>query len=148
MKFQQRLQQLKQQAWPAARATARFLKEVFSDKKNLLRFSLAVVALIVTAQLLPVGKIVYAGLGMTSFMILSYIAMMISAPYALAKSKLLLTVYSLTAYYWVAGTLLLLLYDWIFWYFETAGVLWVLFYCAIIAIFNGIIENLMNDELH
>jgi uncharacterized membrane protein YvlD (DUF360 family) len=125
-----------------------FLLATFSDKKNLVRFSLTVLALVVTAQLLPAGKIVYAGLGMTVFIILSYLGMMISAPSVLLKMRLAVTTYWLVAYYWAAGAALLMLYDWVFWYFETEGVWWILLYCAIIAIFNGIIEDLLKDELH
>jgi uncharacterized membrane protein YvlD (DUF360 family) len=148
MKFTTFWQQFKCKAQRAWQASWQFLYATFRDKKNLIRFSLTVLALVITAQLLPQEKISYAGLGITFFIILSYISMMISAPLALSKLRLPTNTYSLSLFYWIAGSALLVMYDWIFWYFETAGLWWVLLYCAIIAIFNGIIENLLNDELH
>ena len=49
---------------------------------------------------------------------------------------------------WLASSLLLILYDWAMWYFETENMLWVMAYCAVIAVFNCIIENLLQDDFH
>jgi uncharacterized membrane protein YvlD (DUF360 family) len=148
MKVTELIQRIRQQAKPTANVCWAFLKKTFSDKKNLVRFGLTAVAMVATAQLLPDERIEYAGFGYTTFIVLSFIAVMISAPHALAKLKLPFNLYSYGIYQWLVGSLLLLFYDWILWYFETAGPLWVMLYCAIISIFNCTIEELLKDDLH
>lgn len=148
MKLTEFVQRIRQQAKPTANVCWAFLKKTFSDKKNLVRFALTAVAMVVTAQLLPEERIEYAGFGYTAFIALSFIAIMISAPYVLAKFKLQFNLYTYGIYQWLAGTLLLLFYDWILWYFETDGPLWIMLYCAIISIFNCTIEELLKDDIH
>jgi hypothetical protein len=148
MKGKEFVQRIRQQAKPAAIASWKFLKKTFSDKKNLMRFGLAALAIVVTDQLFPYGKVEIAGLGVTLFIILSYLTLMISAPHALAKLKILYSIYSYGAYLWLGFTILLFLYDWILWYFETSNDYWVALYCVIIAVFNCIIEDLLKDDNH
>ena len=148
MKVTELIQRINQQARPTANVCWAFLKKTFSDKKNLARFGFTAVAMVVSAQLLPEEKIEYAGFGITAFIVLSFIALMISAPYALPKLKVPFNLYTYGIYQWLLGSLLLLFFDWIFWYFEADGPLWIALYCAIISIFNCIIEDLLKDDLH
>jgi hypothetical protein len=148
MKGKEFIQTIRQQAKPAAIASWDFLKKTFSDKKNLVRFGLAALAIVVTDQLFPYGKVEIAGFGVTLFIILSYLALMISAPHALAKLKIKYSLYTNGAYLFLGFTLLLFLYDWILWYFETSNDYWVALYCLIIAVFNCIIEDLLKDDNH
>lgn len=148
MKGKEFIQTIRQQAKPAAVASWQFLKKTFSDKKNLVRFGLAALAIVVTDQLFPYGKVEIAGFGVTLFIILSYLALMISAPNALAKLKVRYSLYTYGGYLFVGFTLLLFLYDWILWYFETSNDYWVALYCLIIAVFNCIIEDLLKDDNH
>jgi hypothetical protein len=142
------VQKIRQQAKPAALASWKFLKKTFSDKKNLVRFGLAALAIVVTDQLFPYGKVEIAGLGVTLFLILTYLALMISAPHALAKLKIKYTLYTYGTYLFLGFTLLLFLYDWMLWYFETSNDYWVAIYCVILAVFNCIIEDLLKDDNH
>jgi hypothetical protein len=148
MKGKEFVLKIRQQAKPAAIASWAFLKKTFTDKKNLVRFGLAALAIVVTDQLFPYGKVEIAGFGVTLFIILTQLALMISAPYALAKIKIRYTLYSYGTYLWLGFTLLLFLYDWILWYFETSNDYWVALYCLIIAVFNCIIEDLLKDDNH
>jgi hypothetical protein len=148
MKSREFIQKIRQQTKPAVIASWAFLKKTFSDKKNLVRFSLAALAIVVTDQLFPTGKVEIAGFGVTLFIILTQIALMISAPHALAKLKIKHSIYTYGAYLWLAFTLLLFLYDWMLWYFETSNDYWVALYCLIIAVFNCIIEDLLKDDNH
>jgi len=148
MKGKEFIEKIRRQAKPAALASWEFLKLTFSDKKNIIRFSLAALAIVVTAQLFPTKKVEIAGFGVALFIILSLIALMISAPHALKKIKLQFNLYSYGAYLWITFTLVLFLYDWMLWYFETSNDYWVALYSLIIAVFNCIIENLLQDDLH
>jgi uncharacterized membrane protein YvlD (DUF360 family) len=148
MKGETFFQKIRQQVKPMAIASWDFLKRTFSDKKNIIRFSLAALAIVVTDQLFPSGKVVIAGFGVTLFIILTQVALMISATHVLKKIKLPFNLYSYGAYLWIAFTLLLFLYDWMLWYFETSNDYWVALYSLIIAFFNCIIENLLQDDLH
>jgi uncharacterized membrane protein YvlD (DUF360 family) len=148
MKGKDLVTKIRERARPIVTASWQFLKKEFSDRKNLVRFALASGALVITSQLLPERKIEIAGFGVTTFLALSYIALMIGAPYALTKMKIAINTYTYGAFLWVANTLLLLFYDWILWYFQTESILWVAIYSAILAVFNGIIEDLMTDETH
>ena len=148
MKGKEFVQKIRQQAKPVAIASWNFFKKTFSDKKNLVRFGLAALAIVVTDQLFPYGKVEIAGFGVTLFIILTQVALMISAPHALAKLKIRYTLYSYGAYLWLGFTLLLFLYDWMLWYFETSNDYWVALYCLIIAVFNCIIEDLIKDDSH
>lgn len=142
------IQKVRQQAKPFAIASGEFLQKTFSDKKNLGRFALAAVAIVVAYQLFPEGKLEIAGFGVTLFIVLTFIAVMIAAPHALAKLKLPFNLYTYGVFQWLASSLLLILYDWAMWYFETENMLWVMAYCAVIAVFNCIIENLLQDDFH
>jgi hypothetical protein len=148
MKGKDFFQTIRQQARPAAIASWEFLKRTFSDKKNLVRFALAAVAVVVVDQLFPSGKVVIAGFGVTLFIIITQIALMVSAPYALKKIKLAFNLYSYGVYLCIAFTLLLFLYDWMLWYFETSNDYWVAMYSLIIAVFNAIIHDLIYNEEH
>lgn len=148
MKGKEFVQKVRQEAKPATLASWAFLKKTFSDKKNLVRFGLAALAIVVADQLFPFGKVEIAGFGVTLFIILSYIALMISAPFALAKMKIRHTVYTYGAYLWLSFTMLLFVYDWMLWYFETSNDHWVALYSLIIAVFNCIIEDLLKDDDH
>jgi uncharacterized membrane protein YvlD (DUF360 family) len=148
MKGKTFIQKIRQQARPAAIASWQFLKAIFSDKKNIGRFALATVAIVVAYQLFPEGKIEIAGFGVAAFIVLTFIALMIAAPYALAKMKLPFNLYTYGIFQWISSSMLLVLYDWVLWYFETENALWVMAYCLIIAVFNCIIEDLMKDDNH
>jgi uncharacterized membrane protein YvlD (DUF360 family) len=148
MKGKNFFQTIRLQAKPTAVAFWQFLKRTFSDKKNLIRFVLAAIAVIVVDQLFPSGKVVIAGLGVTFFIIMTQIALMISARHVLPKMKLPFNLYTYGAYLFTMFTLLLYLYDWIMWYFDTSDDYWVALYSLIIAVFNCIIEDLLKDDLH
>ena len=148
MKGETFFQTIRKRAKPAVIASWDFLKRTFSDKKNIIRFSLAALAIVVTDQLFPSGKVVIAGFGVTLFIILTQIVLIISAPYVLKKVKLSFNLYSYGTYLWIAFTVLLFLYDWMLWYFETSNDYWVALYSLIIAVFNCIIEDLVKDDLH
>jgi hypothetical protein len=148
MKGKEFIQTIRQQAKPVAIASWKFLRKTFSDKKNMVRFGLAALAIVVTDQLFPYGKVEIAGFGVTLFIILTYLALMISAPHALAKLKIKYSLYTYGAYLFLGFTLLLFLYDWMLWYFETSNDYWVALYCLIIAVFNCIIEDLLKDDNH
>lgn len=142
------VQQLRQRAKPFVIAGWQFLKKTFSDKKNLGRFALTAVAVVVAYQLFPEGKIEIAGFGVTVFVVLTFIAVMIAAPHGLVKLKLPFNLYTYGIFQWLASSILLIFYDWVMWYFETENAFWVSFYCLVIAVFNCIIENLLQDEFH
>jgi len=148
MKVRELIEKIRHQAKPTAIISWEFLKRTFSDKKNIVRFALAAIAVIVVDQLFPSGKVVIAGFGVTLFIIVTQIALMISAPHALKKIKLTFNLYSYGAYLCIAFTLLLFLYDWMLWYFETSDDYWVALYSLIIAVFNAIIHDLIYNEEH
>ena len=146
MKPSELYNKVKQQAEPFAIASWKFLRAEFSDKKNLVRFALAAVAMIITSQLLPERKIEIAGFGITLFLLISYIATMICAPHVIAKAKLPINTYTYGIHLFFSNLLLLWFYDWILYYFETESVVWIIIYSAILAVFNCIINDLLNDE--
>ena len=142
------IQKIRQKIQSAAMACLTFLKETFSDKKNIIRFSLAALAVVIVDQLFPSGKVVIAGFGVTLFIIMTQIGLMISGPYALPKMKLPFNLYTYGVYLFASFSLLLFFYDWILWYFETSDDYWVALYSLILAVFNCIIEDLLKDDFH
>ena len=148
MKAEELINKIKKQVKPLALEAWKFLKAEFSDKKNLVRFTLATVALIITSQLLPERKIEIAGFGITLFLVISYVATMISAPYALTKVKLPFNTYIYGLYLLLSNFLLMWFYDWILYYFETESFIWIAIYSVILAVFNSIIDDLLKDESH
>jgi uncharacterized membrane protein YvlD (DUF360 family) len=144
MKWKEVIKRFGQEAKPVAEKTWLFLRETFSDKKNIVRFAFAALAVIVAASLMP-------GIGIASFwvaflLVLVMIALLIGARPALEYIKLPFTPLYFGLFLWLAGWLVLLFLDWILWYFEPVNVWWVLLYCLIQAVFNCIIENLIQEE--
>ena len=122
----------------------RFLRQTFSDKKNLTRFAFAIVGVIVTAQLLP--GISIASFWVALLLVMIMIALLIAAKPVIESLKIPYSIISLGIFLCLANWLLLLLLDWMLWYFETENNWWVLAYSAIQAVFNCIIENLVEEE--
>jgi putative membrane protein len=129
---------------PAVEQSWRFLKKTFSDKKNIIRFVFAAIAVIITSQLMP--GLTIASFGVAFLLVLVMIALLIAARPALAYVKLPFNLVYFGIFIWLAYFILLMFLDWILWYFETLTVWWVLLYCLIQAVFNCIIENLLQEE--
>ncbi len=129
---------------PFAEQAWRFLRKTFSDKKNLVRFTFASLAVIITAQLMP--GISIASFWIAFLLVVLMVALIIAAKPALEYVKLPFHIIFYGLFLWIANAMLLLFLDWILWYFETANVWWVLLYCLIQAVFNCIIENLIQEE--
>jgi len=135
-----------QKVKPFAEQAFRFLKKTFSDKKNIIRFTLAAIAIIITAQFMPGKSIYIASFWVAFLLVLVMIALLIGAKPALEYFKLPFNLIYFGLFLWLSYFLLLLFLDWILWYFETDKWWWVLLYCAIQAIFNCVIENLIEEE--
>ena len=91
------------------------------------------------------------GISIASFwvaflLIVLMIGLLIAARPALVYLKLPFNLMYLGLFLLVAYALSLLLLDWLLWYFETDNVWWVLLYCLIQAVFNCVIENLVQEE--
>lgn len=121
-----------------------FIWKTFSDKKNILRFSLASIAVIITAHLMP--GISIASFGVAFLLIMMMIALLVSAKPLFEYFKLPFNIIYFGAYLCVTFWLLLVFLDWALWYFETENVGWVFLYSLIQAIFNCVIENLIEEE--
>lgn len=124
--------------------TWRFLRKTFSDKKNMVRFVFAAVAVIITSQLMP--GITIASFWVAFLLVLLMIALLIAARPTIDYVKLPFHLAYYGIFIWLSYFILLLFLDWILWYFETLTVWWVLLYCMIQAVFNCIIENLLQEE--
>ena len=129
---------------PWASKTWRFLQQTFSEKKNIVRFVFSSIAIILTAQLMP--GISIASFWVAFLLIVLMIGLLIAARPALVYLKLPFNLMYLGLFLLVAYALSLLLLDWLLWYFETDNVWWVLLYCLIQAVFNCVIENLVQEE--
>jgi putative membrane protein len=122
----------------------RFLRQTFSDKKNLTRFAFATLGVIVTAQLLP--GISIASFWVASSFVIIMVVLLIAAKPTLESLKIPFNIVSFGIFLCLANWLVLMLLDWMLWYFETDNIWWVLAYSAIQAVFNCIIENLVEEE--
>jgi uncharacterized membrane protein YvlD (DUF360 family) len=144
MEWKEFIRRFRQRAKPATEKTWQFLKKTFSDKKNVVRFAFAAVAVIVAASLMP-------GIGIASFwvallLVMVMITLLISARPLLEYLKLPFNLIYFGLFLWLAGWVVLVFLDWILWYFEPINAWWVLLYCLIQAVFNCIIENLIQEE--
>lgn len=74
------------------------------------------------------------------------VALLTAARPAIAYFKLPFNLIYFGLFLWLGFSLLLLLLDWLLWYFETENVWWVILYCLIQAVFNCVIENLLQEE--
>ena len=129
---------------PYAEQAWAFLRKTFSDKKNIVRFIFASVAVIITAQLMP--GIAIASFWVAFLLVLIMIALLIAARPMIAYARLPFHIIYFGIFLCLSNWLVLLLLDWILWYFETVNIWWVLLYCLIQAVFNCIIENLILEE--
>jgi putative membrane protein len=121
-----------------------FLQKTLSDRKNLVRFVFATVAIIVTAQSMP-------GISIASFMvaallILVMMVLMVVARPALALLKIPNNIFSYGVFLLLSNWIILVFLDWTLWYFETTNIWWVLLFSTTQAVFNCIIENLIQEE--
>lgn len=123
-----------------------FLRKTFSDKKNIIRFVLAAIAIIITAQLMPGKSIYIASFWVAFLLVLVMVALLIGAKPALTYLKLPFTLIYLGLFLWIGYFLLIIFLDWILWYLETDQWWWVLAFCGIQAVFNCVIENLLEEE--
>lgn len=121
-----------------------FLSKTFSDKKNIVRFGFAAVAVIITAQLMP--GISIASFWVAFLLVLLMVALLIAARPALEGMKLPYHIVSFGIFLCVSNWALLMFLDWLLWYFETETIWWVLLYSAIQAVFNALIESLIMEE--
>lgn len=131
-------------AKPYSKLVWHFIRSTFSDKKNILRFSLASVAVIITAQLMP--GISIASFWVALLLVMVMIGLLISAKPLIAYLKLPFHILYFGAFLCVAYWLLLLFLDWTMWYLETENVGWVFLHSLIQAVFNSLIENLIEEE--
>ena len=121
-----------------------FLVKTFSDKKNIVRFAFATVAVVITAQLMP--GISIASFWVAFLLVLVMVGLLIAAKPALEAMKIPYHIVSFGIFLCLSNWVLLLFLDWSLWYFETDNVWWVLLYSAIQAVFNCIIESLVMEE--
>ena len=121
-----------------------FLVKIFSDKKNLFRFSFAAAAIIITSQLMP--AITIASFWVALLLIIITIALLVAAQPAITYFKLPYTIFTLGFFLWTSNALILLALDWLLWYFETATWWWVVLYALVQAIINCLIETLVQEE--
>ena len=144
MKLEEDTKRFHDKVKPAIEKSWQFLKKTFSDKKNIIRFVFAAIAIIVTSQLMP--GITIASFWVAFLLVLVMIALLIGARPALDYVKLPFNLVYFGIFIWLSYFALLMFLDWILWYFETLTVWWVLLYCLIQAVFNCIIENLLQEE--
>jgi putative membrane protein len=133
-----------QKAKPFSIMAWQFIRSTFSDKKNILRFSLASVAVIITSQLMP-------GISIASFwaaflLVIVMIALLISAKPLIAYFNLSFNILYFGVYLCIAYWLLIVFLDWAMWYLETENMGWVFLFSLIQAVFNSLIENLIEEE--
>jgi len=144
MEWKETMKKYLEQVKSVVEKTRLFLRKTFSEKKNIIRFSFAALAVIVTAQLLP--GIFIAGFGVALFLVILMVSLLIAARPLLEYLKLPFNIVYFGLFLWVSYFLLLLFFDWVLWYFETGSVWWVLLYSLILAVFNCIIEDLLKEE--
>ena len=144
MKWKDVIQNWVKKAKPSASHVWMFLRKTFSDKKNIVRFSFASIAVIVTAQLMP--GISIASFWVAFLLVLIMIALIITARHTIEYVKLPFNIIFYGIFLCLANWIVLLFLDWILWYFETGNIGWVFLYSLIQAVFNGIIENLIEEE--
>ena len=121
-----------------------YLWKVFSDKQNLIRFSVAAVAIIVASQLMQ--AITIASFWVAIVLILITIVLLVSAQPALTYLKIPYSIVSFGLFLWIANALILLALDWMLWYLETSTWWWVFLYALVQAIINSMIEILIREE--
>jgi putative membrane protein len=126
------------------KAYSLYLRQIFTDKKNLVRFTFAAAAIIISAQFMP--AITIASFWVALLLILVTIILLISAKPVLGYLKIPYSIATLGLFLWIPNALVLLFLDWVLWYFETASWWWVFLYALVQAIVNCLIETLIQEE--
>ena len=144
MEWKARLWRFVERVKPIVEKALQFLRKTFSDKGNIIRFAFASVAVIVTSQLMP--GITIASFWVALVLVLVLISLITAAKPALDYFKLPFTLIYYGLFLAISYSLLLIFLDWILWYFETLSIWWLLLFCLIQAVFNCLIENLIQEE--
>jgi putative membrane protein len=121
-----------------------YLWQLFRDKKNLVRFTFATAAIIISAQFMP--AITIASFWVALLLIIITIVLLVSAKPTLARLNIPYSMVTFGLFLWIPNSLILLFLDWILWYFETASWWWVFLYALVQAIVNCLIESLIQEE--
>ena len=121
-----------------------YLWQIFSDKKNLVRFTFASAAIIIAAQFMP--AITIASFWVALLLVIITIVLLLGARPALIYLKIPYTIVTFGLFLWILNALILLFLDWALWYFETASWWWVFLYALVQAIVNCLIETLIQEE--
>ena len=121
-----------------------YLGKIFSDKKNLVRFSFATAAIIVASQFMPALTI--ASFWVALLLIIITIALLVSAQPVLTYLKIPYSIFTFGVFLWIANALIILALDWMLWYLETNTWWWVFLYALVQAFVNCLIEVLIQEE--